>query len=213
MSSKPPRSVSQPLRLVALLPPSPNTSLSHFKPVVLAQEEARFYREASRAGGGGGGGGPVGGGAGALLSECAVVADEELRADTVELSGPKVRLELPCRVRVPGLVLQLRDSGAFCAVEVLVQDADGAALSLLASNRVSAIRVQGAQCAMPLELVPGWNILRLNLDRLVKAAFGKEFAVCTCVVIHAATRVARIYFQSEPLEDAELPDFLRTSRG
>ena len=44
---------------------------------------------------------------------------------------------------------------------------------------------------------------------MVRRAFGRVFAVCTGVVLHASLRVLRVYFESAPLEDSELPNFLR----
>ena len=190
------------MRLVALLPPDAHTSLENYRPVARAQEEARYFREAARH--------ATGAGAQAdLLSDVAQVRDDEVQADALEVQGPRVRLELPCRVRVPGLVLQLKDTGHFLSFEVHVRDAAGAQLSLLVSNRCSAIRLQGTQCALPLETRPGWNLVRLDLADVVRRAFGRDFAVCTGVVLHATMRVLRVYFESVPIEDSELPTFLR----
>jgi hypothetical protein len=110
---------------------------------------------------------------------------------------------------VPGLVLQLKDTGHFFSFEVHVRDAGGAPLSLLVSNRCTAIRLLGSQCALPLETRPGWNIVRLDLADVVRRAFGREFGVCTGIVLLATMRVLRVYFESAPLEDAELPEFMR----
>ena len=189
-------------RLVALLPPDAQTHIADYKPVARAQEEAKFFREAARH--------ALGAAAQAdAVSEVASLRDEEMCAEVLELQGPRVRLELPCRVRVPGLVLQLKDIGLFLSFEVHVRDAGGAPLSLLVSNRCSAIRLQGSQCVLPLETRPGWNLVRLDLADVVRRAFGREFGVCTGVVLRASLRVLRIYFESAPLEDSELPNFLR----
>ena len=77
-------------RLVALLPPDHRTTLSDFKPVVLAQEEAQFFRETAR--GVGGGGGQIAGGYGAQISDVHVLHDKELNGDCIELIGTRVRI-------------------------------------------------------------------------------------------------------------------------
>lgn len=197
-------------RLVALFPPDHRTPLSDFKPVILAQEEALFFRETAK--GVGGGGGQISGGYGAQISDVHVLHDKEPNGECVELIGTRVRIELPCRVRVPGLILHVRDIGRFCAFEAIVLDTEGVQYSLLASNKVSAIRIHGQACMMPLEMIPGWNILRMPLDIMMKTAFGKIFHTCCGVIVYSSVKLARIYFESDPIEDVELPSFLRTSK-
>lgn len=190
-------------RLVALLPPDAEASLVEYKPVARAQEEARFYREAARHA-------LTAAAAADALCDVAAVRDDDLQCEVLELQGARVRLELPCRVRVPGLVVQLKDLGHFLSFEVHARDAAGAALTMTVSNKCTAIRLLGTTCTLPLETGPGWNLLRLDLPDLVRRAFGREFLYCTGVVLLATMRVARVYFESQPIEDVDLPPFLRT---
>jgi hypothetical protein len=67
-----------------------------------------------------------------------------------------------------------------------------------------------AAATLPLELVPGWNMVRVDLADAVRRVWGRDYAAATCVTVVASCRVARIYFEARPLADAELPPFLRT---
>lgn len=184
-------------RLIALLPPGPGVQLMNYRPVLRAAEEARYYREQSKT---------------ELVSEVILSHAADIGAECVELLGPKVRLEMPCKVRLPCFVIHMKDTGRFCGVEIGLVDASGKTFSLLANNKTSSIRIQNSSCSMPLEIGQGWNIIRLDLPDIMKRAFGPsaEYSFCSGVVIHASVAVARCYFESQPLEDFELPEFLRT---
>lgn len=191
--------------LVALLPPGPDASLYDYAPVARASEEAVFRRnEATSAG------------ATATLADAVVVEDFEVSArggaEVFEMlsSGPRVALAIPCRVALPLLVLHVKDVGRFFAIEVDCADADGAPLRIVVSNRQRSVRVQGAHAALPLATVPGWNVLRIDVADAVWRAFGRAYAGTTQVAVTATCRVARVFFEVRPFEDAELPAFLRT---
>ncbi len=192
--------------LLSLLPPGPDVSLYDFAPVARAGEEAAYHRDEAAAAGARGS---------IVLSEAAVVFDADAAAggaETVELlsSGPRVALAIPCAAALPLLALHVKDVGRFCAVEVEALDAAGGALRLTLSNRATTVRVLGAAATLPLELVPGWNMVRVDLADAVRRVWGRDFAEATCVTVTASCRVARVYFEARPLADAELPPFLRT---
>ncbi len=190
--------------LCTLLPEGPASSLHDFPPVARAVDEAAFRREHAPPAR------PV------TLAEAVVVDDAETTnvggGEVLELlsSGPRVALAIPCRAALPLLVLQLKDLGRFCALEVDVVDAAGRALRVAASNRTAAVRASASEVTMPLALAPGWNFVRLDLADICQRAFGAAYGSATCVTVTATCRVARIYFEARPLADAELPPFLRT---
>jgi hypothetical protein len=202
-------------RLVALMPPGPTVRLLDFKPIVRASEEARFFLEHAS---------PAQRREKEALTDVLVGVDAELAAEAVELLGARVRLEIPCRVRLPSVVFQLRDTGRFFGLELSVVDSEGRGRSILATNKASSIRVTGDTVALPLEFAggadeaggrvgQGWFHLRLDLADICQRAFGCGYGGCVGVIVHASVAVARIYFESRPFEDFELPAFLQTLRA
>ena len=51
------------------------------------------------------------------------------------------------------------------------------------------------QAAMPLTLKNGWNRLSIDLEDIVRRAFGTSHQTATRVRIHANCRLAKVYFQ------------------
>ena len=190
--------------LHALLPPGPNVSLYDYPPVSRAVDEAVFRREHAAPGR------PV------TLAEAVVVEDADVTntggCEVLELmsSGPRVALSIPCRASLPLLVVQLKDLGRFCGLEVDVVDLNGQPLRICASNHQTAVRATATEVTMPLALTSGWNFIRLDLVDLCRRAFGSAYGSTTCVTVTATCRVARIWLECRPFADAELPPFLQT---
>mgnify|MGYP001124728857 CR=1 FL=1 len=217
-------------QLVAVLPPSPSTPLGAMPTVVAAMEGAAAAAEVARRGG-------VAslGDSGAAVY---VMMDRELGSEVVELVGASTTLALPVSTPLPILVLHLKDVTRFLDVELSFLTLPAASPSrttatagrtggataaaaapapqlrhLLLTNRVSAIRVGVESATLPLALAAGWNHLALNLPDLAAAAFGETYHAATGVILHAATRVAHVYFQDRAFADCDLPPFLRTLRA
>lgn len=190
--------------LISLLPPAPGESLFDYPPVIKSMEEAAFYRSQLMQG-------TVNRSTAIHLSDSTVLVDDEVGVEVVELlsSGSRVCLSIPCRSPLPHLVVQLKDMGRFCSIEALVLDAEGRALHVTASNKQVTVRAEGAALSIPLQLVRGWNMVRLDLEKVLLLGFGARFASVRSVTVNASCRVARIYFEAVALEDAELPPFLR----
>lgn len=193
------------MSLLALLPPGPAQSLYDYAPCARAAEEAAFRRESAA------------GARGQVLADAAILPDAEcgLRsAEVLELlsNGPRVALAIPCRSALPFLVLHLRDVGRFCSIELELEDSEGRARRVHAGNKQASVRLagDGGALSVPLELVPGWNAVRLDLASLVRVGFGAAYACTRCVTVVASCRVARIWLESRPLEDSELPPWLAT---
>jgi hypothetical protein len=190
------------LRIVALLPAGPEASLYDFAPALRASEEAAFRREE--------------GGRATTMADAVVVVDEEARVAPMEVlelltSGPRVSLTIPCACELPLLALHLKGLGRHCSIELEVEDAAGALRRVSASNRQASVRVEaGASVAMPLDLAPGWNHLRIDVPDVLQRAFGVAYGRTVSVAVLASCRVARIWFENRAFEDVELPPFLRT---
>jgi len=191
------------VRLIALIPPGPNISLNDYKPIIQASIDARYYRDQDY---GLNKQNPI-----RTRNEVILGIDEEINAETVEIIGNKLHIDIPCRVRLPYLVLQVKDTGRFCGIELGIEDKTGKHYSLFITNKTSSARITTETCSIPLELInKQWNLLRLNLADLTNRAWGVEYHMCRGVIIHASLSIARVYFESIPMEDYELPVFLRT---
>ena len=193
------------LNLLALLPPGPTQSLYDYAPGARAADEATFRRDSSSTG------------RHELLADAVVVTDGEAGLRPMEVfelmsSGPRVSLVIPCRSSLPYLVLHLKDVGRFCGVELEVEDSCGVIRKITTGNKQASVRVsdENKLLSMPLELVPGWNHVRLNLADICRRGFGVEHARTWEVTVTASCRVARIYFESRPFDDKELPQWLKT---
>jgi hypothetical protein len=191
--------------LLALLPPGPKTSLYDYAPCARAAEEAAFRRESAA------------GLRAQLLADAVVVSDEECCSRPMEVfelmsSGPRVSLSIPCYSELPYLVLHVKDVGRFCSFELDLEDSEGKPRKVHAGNKQASVRLSGENdsLSVPLELVPGWNHVRLDLVSLLQIGFGCKYACTRGVTVVASCRVARIWLESRVLEDKELPPWLAT---
>lgn len=200
--------------VVALIPSREGFSLHEYQPLIRSMEEAIYYQEngviseTKRLL-------PTVTAKNDILSVAAVVWDEEVNSDTVELlsNGPPVSMSIPCSVSLPYLCVQLKDIGRFTSITMLLHDDKGECKTLVASNKQAVIRVSDNICSLPLNMVPGWNLLRFDMKEIMNAAFDTNFARCSMVTIHASCRVVRVYFEKRHYEDSELPPWLQTLRA
>lgn len=143
-------------------------------------------------------------------SSASVIKDRDLGVLVLEFVGRDLQLALPCRTALPILTLHIMDLGKFMDIELALVDHIGALRHVLITNRQSTIRVTTEEASLPLAVTPGtWSMLRLNLAQIMAAAFGKDYAMCSGVVLHSSMRVARAFFSDREYADAELPPFLR----
>lgn len=143
-------------------------------------------------------------------SSASVIKDRDLGVLVLEFVGRDLQLALPCRTVLPILTLHIMDLGKFMDIELALVDHIGALRHVLITNRQSTIRVTTEEASLPLAVNPGtWSLLRLNLPQIMAAAFGKDYALCSGVVLHSSMRVARAFFSDREYADAELPPFLR----
>jgi len=81
-----------------------------------------------------------------------------------------------------------------------------------ASTAQNSARVKPFVTAMPLNLTPGWNRLRLDLASLTKKAYGTTFVEVVRVQVHASCRVRHIYFCGSDFDEKQLAPELRAVR-
>ncbi|CAM9825317.1 unnamed protein product, partial [Phaeothamnion confervicola] len=138
-----------------------------------------------------------------------VVDDTLTGAQCVELMG-EAALRLPCSSVLPFLCLHLDAMGEFVSFEVTVVDDAERFRRIDVSNRRSQVVLDGDLLQLPLKCDgPGWERLNLDLDRIVRLAFGTQYLTTCLVRVGATCRLARVFFQEQPYADVALPPHLR----
>lgn len=62
---------------------------------------------------------------------------------------------------------------------------------------------------LPMKLEKGWQRVNIDLEGTVRLVFGSSYLTTSQIVIRASARVAKVFFQSQPFSDYELPSHLR----
>lgn len=81
--------------------------------------------------------------------------------------------------------------------------------NLVHSNTRSVADIGNDRALLPLELAEGWQRINIDLERMVRLAFGTSYLTASQVTVRASARVAKVFFQSEAFSDYELPSYLR----
>lgn len=77
------------------------------------------------------------------------------------------------------------------------------------SNTRSVADISGDRAQLPLKIGRGWQYVNLDLERIVRLAFGTNYLTTSQVTLRASARISKVYFQSENFSDFELPAHLR----
>ncbi|CAN0057509.1 unnamed protein product [Ascophyllum nodosum] len=77
------------------------------------------------------------------------------------------------------------------------------------SNNRSVADMGGDRALLPLELREGWQRINIDLERIARIAFGTSYLTASQITLRASARIAKVFFQSEPFSDYELPSHLR----
>ena len=108
-------------------------------------------------------------------------------------------------VKLPHLTLVVKNLDRFFSFEVEALDDMSVRRRFRASNYQAVTRVRPFICTMPLRLDDGWNTVTLNLQDLVKRAYGTNFVEALRVTVHASCRLRRVYFAERQYAEEELP--------
>lgn len=188
--------------LVALLPPAAGVALADVEAVSRCISGAAALAATSNSSVSGAG----------AQSAVAIIREPELGFDVsaVDLASKSAELSFSCAVKLPVLSLHIKDVGRFLKLEITILDSGTGELRRLElSNKQSVLRVNATYASLPLELVSGWNLVRLDVARMARAAFGATYAGTTEITVFGVCRVAKVFFSDRAYEDAELPIFLR----
>ncbi|XP_055701393.1 cilia- and flagella-associated protein 20-like [Phlebotomus papatasi] len=144
--------------------------------------------------------------------------DEEIRGFVLELISTNVAtafIQTPLtpldslKIKWPFVTLQLKNLKRYFAFEIQVLDDQGIKRRLRFANYQKKPKV-GIFCTqMPLYLNPGWNQIQLNLPEYMRRAYGTNYVETVGMVVHANTRLRRIYFTRKLYPEEEKPSCFR----
>ena len=145
--------------VIGLLPPHESlVDLASYGPILVAQEECERNYE----------------------GDVLIVEDEEIQDTCCEVIGVSANLVFPCSNSFRFLNIQLKNLDKYTAIEVEVIDTERMRRKLQFTNSQSKTRITKQYVSMPLKLTKGWNHLSLDLDALLKAAFGTGLRKSLC---------------------------------
>ena len=110
---------------------------------------------------------------------------------------------------LPNLVLHFWSSDRFFSWSVVLVDDKRISRTFTMSNKRSIITVDKNECSLPIENGEGWQRVNLDLDSLLRNAFGTSFVACFEVTVSGSCKLARLFFQAKDYSDVELPKYLR----
>ena len=166
--------------VIGLLPPHESlVDLASYGPILVAQEECERNYE----------------------GDVLVVEDEEIQDTCCEIIGVSANLVFPCSNSFRYLNVQLKNLDKYTAIEIEVIDTSKIRRKLQFTNSQSKVRITHGSVSMPLKLTKGWNHLCLDLDQLLKSAFGtglrkslcKEFISWQCCLLFSSFSFCFVY--------------------
>jgi len=142
------------------------------------------------------------------------VIDNDIQSSVIEIMGANLNNNLvripnddkkTLGIKMPNLVLQIKNLKKYFMFEVLILDSKGQKRLFKASNFQTLTRVKPNLCSIPLKLVDGWNQLFFSLDDFVQRAYSTQYVETLKVQIHANCRIRRIYFTDQPQNYRKIP--------
>nr|CAD7608984.1 unnamed protein product [Timema genevievae] len=143
------------------------------------------------------------------VEEDTFIASPGLRHKDTFIASPGGHRHKSLAITLPYLVILLKNLKKYFTFQVDVLDDAGATRKLRASNFRSTVEVTPDLCHMPLRLELGWNQVTLNLDDLMKRAYGSSYVETTRLQINANCRLRRVYFMDRLYRDEDVPADLR----
>ncbi|CAM9209139.1 unnamed protein product [Ectocarpus sp. 13 AM-2016] len=142
-------------------------------------------------------------------NEASVFDDEELGVQVVELLGRRCGVAFPCSSILRNLCLHVKTLDKFFSFEVEIVDDTKRYRYIDISNTRSVADIGDDRALLPLKLEDGWQRVNIDLERTVRLVFGSSYLTTSQVTVRASARVAKLFFQSQPFSDYELPSHLR----
>nr|CAD7457140.1 unnamed protein product [Timema tahoe] len=132
------------------------------------------------------------------------ITDSDLQHKDTFIASPGGHRHKSLAITLPYLVILLKNLKKYFTFQVDVLDDAGANRKLRASNFRSTVEVTPDLCHMPLRLELGWNQVTLNLDDLMRRAYGSSYVETTRLQINANCRLRRVYFTDRLYRDEDV---------
>jgi len=142
-------------------------------------------------------------------NEVQVIDDDELQRPCIDIEGREASLLFHCSTILSNLVIYLKNMDKFCTIEIEIVDDSKQYRSLTLGNHRSMATLTKNAVSMPMELGPDWQYLFIDLEDLVRRAFGTTYLTTCQVRVWGHCRLYRAYFADRPYADAALPPHLR----
>eukprot|EP01090_Pellita_catalonica_P012846 TRINITY_DN2895_c0_g1_i3.p1 TRINITY_DN2895_c0_g1~~TRINITY_DN2895_c0_g1_i3.p1 ORF type:complete len:194 (-),score=12.27 TRINITY_DN2895_c0_g1_i3:122-703(-) len=146
-----------------------------------------------------------------------ILEDDVLKSKVISVTGVNIKnTYLSCPVdpnntlgiHLSYLVFTLKNLGKFFSFEIEVLDDTKEIRCIRASNFQSKVRATKDICTMPLTLDQGWNTVQMDLQAVLKQAYGTSYQETRRITVHANCRIRRIFFaQDAPKFDTIPPEF------
>lgn len=107
------------------------------------------------------------------------------------------------------LALQIKNVGNFFLISLKVTDSTGKHRTIMVSNNRSTVLIMKDDIKIPLLAKEGWQYICLDLEDILRRAYGVGFRSCSEVVFSGTCRIWRAYFQEKKYADCQLPYHLR----
>lgn len=107
------------------------------------------------------------------------------------------------------LALHVKNVNSFFLVSLKVLDSNGNTKTIMVSNNRSTALIMKCDVKVPLTCKDGWQYVCVDLEHILRTAFGVGYASCSEVVVSGSCKLWRVYFQEKEYADCQLPEHLR----
>jgi len=170
-----------------ILPPNEVDEIDDMHPVLSAQQQAEALANGS---------------------EVRCVDDPEIGQPAVDVVEQGM-LQFPCNSILRYLVLHIKNLEKFTSLDVEIVDDAKLYRAFHLSSRRTIATITPEQCELPMMLGSGWQVIHLDLEDMVRRAYGTGYLSTVQVTINGTCRVAKAFFSDVIYADAQLPPFLR----
>lgn len=137
------------------------------------------------------------------------ILDDQFKSSALEIRGANLSttyiISKPLSIRLPQLVLIVRNLEKYFSFEVEICDSSDAKRRFRFANYQNKLKVEHFQCSMALHMKPNWNLISINLAQLVERVYATKFVECKRVRVNGNCRLRRIYFCDRNYANNELP--------
>uniref|UniRef100_A0A1B6FQH4 CFA20 domain-containing protein n=1 Tax=Cuerna arida TaxID=1464854 RepID=A0A1B6FQH4_9HEMI len=150
------------------------------------------------------------------------VKDEDLKRTVLQLTGTNVATAYITSpppphnclgLRLPWITLHLKYFNQPFSFEVQILDDEDMRRRFRFSTYHKETKLSTFLTTMPLKLIPGWNIVQLNLAEFTQRAYRTMYMETLKIQVHANCRLLKVFFSDRMYADADLPSGYKLEMG